>query len=144
MTTAIAKNPFIPEILVLDDDPAFRNRFKELLSGEGFTSQVTGSETKAFNILLSPGVRVLIQNFTREPSTMGACKFTAALRENPATREIPVILITHTERSVIGDAFREADLDWNREITALIPKPNTLDEAIEIAAMLRSLLDVEL
>lgn len=144
MTNKISPARFIPEILILDDDPIFRDAFQDLLSWVGFTARVTGSETEAFNILATPGVRVLVQNFSRENGTMGGCQLTAALRENPATRETPVILMTSTENRVIRKAFRESNLDLDREITAILRKPETMEDSKEAALWLRALLEIEL
>lgn len=112
-------------ILVVDDEPAWRDRVSELLRelGHSVTTAASGEEAVAFSRTLSP-VAVFLDLGLPGMSGM------AALRELRKVTAVPIIVVTAFADPVIGDAATR------RGATAVLSKEDVADVLPELVKRL--------
>ncbi len=108
-----------PVVLVVDDDPDLRDLFAMLL-GDEFCARVVGTGDPAEALRLARGLRptLVLMDLVR---TGRGPAFCAALRAEPATRDIPVLVVTAASPACPDGAKLAARCD------AWIAKPFDLD-----------------
>jgi putative two-component system response regulator len=84
-------------ILVVDDDPGVQNMIKRILGRSGYRVQTARGGEEAYAVVSESLPDLIIL----DPSMLGIDGFEVAayLKRNPATREIPIILITSLDNS---------------------------------------------
>jgi len=131
-----------PCVLLLDDYACVRTLHGKVLDGEGIPSFQTGSEAEAWKFLGYPEVRVLIQDYTREPGSLGGLNFYERMSRCPIRRHIPVVIISGTGRQRITRAFSGHFGIPSEEIVILREKPMEFDDLRALSSTLRILLDL--
>lgn len=129
-------------VLILDDFSCVRSLYGKVLSQMGIASFQTGSESEAWKMLGYPEVRLFIQDFTREPGTLGGLNFYERMRDCPTRCHIPVIIISGTGRKRITEAFFETFEMPLDELVTLRDKPFELSEFYDLLSAYRPLLDL--
>lgn len=111
-----------PLVLVIEDDPNARDLIQRTLSKEGFRTEFATSGQAGLNLAeaLHPAVITLD---VMMPS-MDGWEVLSALKTNPATKSIPVIMVTIVDDKNIGFALGAADyfvkpVDWTRLLSVL-------------------------
>lgn len=113
-------------ILIIDDNQTERVHLKKILNGLGFDSieAVNGKEGVDMAEKQSPSL-ILMDNIMPELSGSGA---TRAIKKNPTTSGIPVVMISSKNRDPDKENAKE------NGAVAYIVKPATKDDLIEILA----------
>ncbi len=120
-----------PPILVVDDEPAIRALFTRVLQSAGYPTLEAADGVEALKVLDRAEVALVLLDSTM-PRLDGQGVI-AAIRANPATRTLPVILVT--ARASLGDRIEGLDAGADD----YLPKPVSLDELLaRVAAQLRS------
>jgi EAL domain-containing protein (putative c-di-GMP-specific phosphodiesterase class I)/CheY-like chemotaxis protein len=117
-------------ILVVDDDTVLSSLFSEALSLAGFTTTVAGNGHAALSLLdTAPFDAVLLDS---EMPVMGGHEALRAIRANPRTRTLPVILVTG--QGSVADRVR----GLGAGASDYIVKPVDIDELVaRVRAQLR-------
>jgi CheY-like chemotaxis protein len=109
----------VKTVLIVEDEWAIADWLEVLLGENGYNILVAGNGREALDILQRETPDLVLTDFMM-PLVDGAGVI-AAMREKPATRDIPVILMTSLLESVVRDRvagyraylrkpFRETDL----------------------------------
>jgi CheY-like chemotaxis protein len=106
-------------VLIVDDDPVILDMLRDVLEEAGFAI-LTVRDGKAALALLQHTLVALVLTDLMMPSLTGL-QLAQQLRSTPATAAIPVLLMSATLPSHIGDTF-----------AAVIPKPFALDDLVTI------------
>jgi PAS domain S-box-containing protein len=109
-------------VLVIDDDPTARDLIERTLSKEGFTVLLAGDGPSGIEMArkLQPRVITLDVMMPR----MDGWAVLSALKADPATAGIPVIMLTIVDEKQIGFSLGAADyftkpIDWGRMTASL-------------------------
>lgn len=116
------------KVLIVDDSPDFRNSTGELLESAGF-EVLTAENGKAGMeqaAAASPDVILLDVMMTHDTEGFDAAK---ELKKNPATAEIPVIIITGIRKEKTLPFRFEPDEDW-LPVKAVLEKPVDPEELL--------------
>src|SRR5436309_9904888 len=130
MSSETPSAPPPARILVVDDEPAVRDLLREVLAMAGYTVTTAADGRDALPLTLSDKPDLIITDI-RMPRLDGLtlCK---ALRVNPETRSIPVIMLTNYNTSEQMEAAMVAGAD------DFLPKPLNVEEIkIRVRAMLK-------
>ena len=111
------------EILVVDDDLELCTLLSRFLEKHGYTVHSAGDALQALDVLERKQVGLIITDYMMPH--MDGIRFTELLKQDPRTKDVPVILITAypseevTERSLRkGVALAlEKPIDFNRLLT---------------------------
>jgi CheY-like chemotaxis protein len=110
------------DILVIDDEPAARDLVQRVLTKEGYyvTTAASGPEGIAFARRLQPDAITLDVMM----SGMDGWAVLSALKADPLTAEIPVVMVTVVDEKNLGFALGAADylikpIEWDRLIAVL-------------------------
>lgn len=131
-----------PCVLLLDDDLPIRKLMEKVLISRGVSARSTGSEAEAFKLLQIPEVKLLIQDFTREPGTLGGLRFWQRMRSSEVLCDIPVIIISGTSEDYIVRAFAAEYPEPISELVILCPKPFSIEEFDQLIPTVRLLMDL--
>ena len=117
------------QILVVDDEPAVRDSLERALRLEGYEIALAADGRQALARLQQDGTDAVVLDVMMPgvdgPSTV------AALRADPATRDIPIIFLTAKMPSEHQDEWRALNL------AGVIPKPfDPMTLATDMAALL--------
>jgi PAS domain S-box-containing protein len=111
-----------PVVLVIDDDPAVRDLMQRSLSKDGYHVEIAADGRTGLEMAkrLKPAVITLD---VMMPSMDGWAVLTA-LKADPVTADIPVVMLTIVDDKNMGFALGAADyftkpIDWQRLATAL-------------------------
>jgi CheY-like chemotaxis protein len=109
-------------ILVIDDDPVPRDLVKRVLTKEGFRVETatSGMEGLALARRFKPAA-ITLDAMMRD---MDGWSVLAALKGDPATADIPVVMLTVVDNKELGFALGAEDylvkpIDWDRLISVL-------------------------
>ena len=130
MSSETPSAPPPARILVVDDEPAVRDLLREVLTLAGYTVTSAGDGRDALPLTLSDKPDLIITDI-RMPRLDGLtlCK---ALRVNPETRSVPVLMLTNYNTSEQMEAAMAAGAD------DFLPKPLNVEEIkIRVRAMLK-------
>ena len=115
--SAVAAPPNAPVVLVIDDDPVVRELMQRVLGKDGFRVEAAADGRTGLEMAkqLKPAVITLD---VMMPSMDGWAVLNA-LKANPATAEIPVVMLTIVDDKNMGFALGAADyftkpIDWQR------------------------------
>jgi CheY-like chemotaxis protein len=122
------------KILVVDDDPTVRMFFSDALTFVGYTVLTAASGVHAL-VLAQAELPDLIVMDCQMPGMSGP-EALERLRQNPATRSIPVLGVT-------GEMTGAFDAVITAAPTACLPKPVSLDTLYEVIAGLLRAVDRE-
>ena len=124
----MADTPAGPRLLMVDDEPALRKIMARLLQVAGFTvlEAATGKEGLALAGSERPDA-ILLDLMLPEMNGFDVC---LALKQDPATREIPVVIFTARGRGsdderrcrALGAAAYFCKTDPSKEIVAALRK----------------------
>lgn len=111
------------DILVVDDDLALCTMLSRFLEKHGYTVHSAGDALQALDVLERTRVSLIITDYMMPH--LDGIQFSEMLKEDPRTREVPIILITaHPEPSVTERSLRkgvaltlEKPIDFNRLLT---------------------------
>ena len=104
-------------VLIVDDDPDFRDAVADLLKGEGFDVMMASNGRQALE-LLSGGLRPLAILLDLMMPVMNGMTFRAEQLKNPALSKIPVAVLSASGSSAQSIARDFGAVDY-------IPKPMT-------------------
>ena len=90
-----ASKPKPKRVLVVDDDPIQREFAQMNLASSGVQIVVAASAMEAQRTLASGGCDLVVSDY--EMPGMNGLELIAAIRQNPATRKLPIILATSSE-----------------------------------------------
>src|SRR5262249_39901647 len=154
LTKTAAATPNVPCVLVIDDDASARDLMKRSLAKDGFRVEVAadGQNGLALARQLKPAVITLD---VMMPHTDG-WSVLSALKADPATAAIPVIMLTMMDDKQMGFALGAADyftkpIDFQRlhqvlqrfRHTATSPKVLVIEDDTSTREMLRRTLEKE-
>lgn len=111
------------QILIIEDDFETQFLFSELLGAEGYDIQTASTGTEALDFIQNGGTPDLIFMDLNFPGGTPE-DFTKALRENPTSKDTPVILISG--KSDIADYAKKL------EAKSFIKKPFDLDPLLDL------------
>ncbi|MCF7730747.1 MAG: response regulator [Akkermansiaceae bacterium] len=127
--------PHAPVILVIDDDPNMRDLTTRSLGKEGYrvVCAADGKEGLALAKELRPAVITLD---VMMPGLDGWSVLTA-LKEDPATADIPVIMMTMVDEQHVGFSLGAADyftkpVDWSKLATSISKHRNSSGDGVLI------------
>jgi DNA-binding response OmpR family regulator len=112
-----------PTVVVADPDPVFRGLLEQLLREEGYEPLVPPAPAAPYPFVKAarPAAVVLGVPFRGEAETLATL---AALRRDPATAALPVVVCTATPGALEGLARREG------EGLSVLAKPVDLDRLL--------------
>jgi PAS domain S-box-containing protein len=110
-------------ILVVDDDEDFRREVIDLLASHGHTVIGAAHGREALAHLEAGGAPDLILLDLMMP-VMDGWELFAALKDDPALREVPLVVMTCADRDRVGPALEGA--------VAFLPKPFTRDRLLAL------------
>jgi CheY-like chemotaxis protein len=113
--------PASSSILVVDDDPDIRDALHDILADAGYDVCLANHGKMALDVLGRIGRPCLILLDMMMPEMDGA-QFLQALRQDPASESIPVVLCTASGRNTLPGA------------QGLLKKPFELDELLAAVA----------
>jgi CheY-like chemotaxis protein len=116
-------------ILVVDDEPDIRELLVDILRDEGYVTLAAGDGVAALEVLRETAIDVVIAD-TMMPR-LGGVELVRWMREHPALRDVPVILMSAALRPNL-DGF---------SVCTFLPKPfdvSTLLDAVAEAVKLAS------
>lgn len=112
----------VRNVLVVDDSQVDRSRLERLMSGAGYqvSSAATGAQALEMAKRAKPDVVLMDVNMPE----MDGFAATRSLRRDPATKDVPVILVTAKDQ--------KADKAWGQMLgaKAYITKPFTDEEML--------------
>ena len=112
-------------VLVVDDDKDISDVLAAALADEGY-AVATGSDGRALEVALADPPDLVLLDF--QMPVMDGVEVCRRLREDPRTRDIPVIFLTATPEPLVRS--RLGDCRYH----GLIPKPCDLDELLDAVA----------
>jgi CheY-like chemotaxis protein len=118
------------KILVVDDEPSIRDVLRDLLTAAGYTVVTASDGREALPMALADKPDLIISDI-RMPKLDGLtlCK---ALRVNPETKSIPIIMLTSYNTSEHMEAAMAAGAD------DFLPKPLNVEEVkIRVRSLLK-------
>lgn len=118
------------KILVVDDEQAIRDLLREVLTGVGYSVVTASDGREALPMSLADKPDLILSDI-RMPKLDGLtlCK---ALRVNPETKSIPIIMLTNFNTSEHMEAAMAAGAD------DFLPKPLNVDEVkIRVRSLLK-------
>lgn len=120
------------KILVVDDEPPIRELLREVLTSVGYTVIMAADGREALPMTLAEKPDLILSDI-RMPKLDGLtlCK---ALRVNPETKSIPIIMLTNFNTSEHMEAAMMAGAD------DFLPKPLNVEE---VKIRVRSLLNLK-
>lgn len=108
-------------VLVIDDDSGIRDSLAEVLEVEGFSVACASNGAEGLERLRARRPGLVVVDLLMP--VMNGYQFISALRDDPATSQLPVVLMTGaTPRA--GHPLPTAD--------ALLPKPFELDDLLAL------------
>jgi PAS domain S-box-containing protein len=116
------------EILVVDDDVAFRRELMEALSAEGYSVVEASDGRQALNYVRTHGAPSLVLLDLMMP-IMDGWEFVATTRSDPALASIPVVVMSGLEKAEINTSLLGA--------TGYLRKPPSLDQLLEVVGRTR-------
>ena len=108
-------------MLVVEDDGAIRGSLHEILAGEGIPMRSTANGQEALDLIAAQGRPALILLDLMMPVMDGAT-FLEHQRADPALAEIPVVIMTASQRGELA----------HLRAAALLRKPFTIHQLLEI------------
>jgi CheY-like chemotaxis protein len=87
-------------ILIVDDEFTVADTLAEYLAWEGYTTTIAANGKAALEAISSARPDLVLLDFMMP--VMDGLQLLAALREQPATRELPVILMTAAPAAITG------------------------------------------
>jgi len=109
------------KIIAIDDDPGIQDIFKIIFEREGYVVEIKGDGEDIFWNRFTPPDVFLIDKQLSGTSGLDICRY---LKARPATKDIPVIMISASPD--IGPASKEAGAD------DYIEKPFEIDHLLRI------------
>ncbi|MDP2182022.1 MAG: response regulator [Actinomycetota bacterium] len=79
-------------ILIVDDNPGHLALLSDVLQAEGHTTQAAESGEQAIELALSTTPDLILMDI--QIGDMGGVEALSVLRQNPATRAVPIIAVT--------------------------------------------------
>jgi len=116
------------EILVVDDDVAFRRELMEALVAEGYSVVEAADGRQALNYVRAHGPPSLVLLDLMMP-TMDGWEFVATTRSDPALSAIPIVVMSGLEKAEINASLLGA--------TGYLRKPPSLDQLLDVVARTR-------
>jgi signal transduction histidine kinase len=113
------------EILVVDDDVAFRRELMEALSTEGYSVVEAADGRQALNYVRTHAAPSLILLDLMMP-IMDGWEFVATTRSDPSTAAIPIVVMSGLEKAEINTSLLGA--------TGYLRKPPSLDQLLDTVA----------
>lgn len=107
------------KILVVDDDPCFLDATQMLLEHEGHQVECATSGSNGFEAALARHPDLVILDVMME-SVLEGVKISRYLHQNPATKDIPILMVTAIMRTEEADKFPE---EGKLFIDAYLTKP---------------------
>ena len=114
-------------LLVVDDDPDIADVLAAILADEGY-AVATGSDGRVLETALADPPDLVLLDF--QMPVMDGVEVCQRLRQDPRTRDIPVIFLTATPEPLVRRRLGDCRYD------GLIPKPCDLDELLDTVASL--------
>jgi CheY-like chemotaxis protein len=111
-------------VLVVDDDPMFRELLAIHLRNAGYEVQAAADAVEAGHALLRERVDILIVDVNMPH--LDGFEFVEALRADSATRDIPVIFLTTAEEGELRGKVLGA--------VGYVPKPVRADRLLSVVA----------
>ena len=109
-------------VLVVDDEPAVRQMFEDILTGEG-SEVVSAIDGRAALELLNDGAQPCVIHLEHMMPRMNGWQNTAELREHSSLRELPVAVVAANPRFK-ADAERLGASRW-------LGKPVDIDDLLD-------------
>jgi two-component system chemotaxis sensor kinase CheA len=116
-----------PTILVVDDSLTTRNLEKNILEAAGYETKVAADGVEALSVLRSNHCDLVVSDILMPE--MDGFELTAAIKEQSALKEIPVILVTALESR--EDKERGIEVGADAYIVKSTFDQETLLEAVE-------------
>jgi CheY-like chemotaxis protein len=104
-------------VLIVEDDAAERSLFQDALWLEGFSVRTVSRAADTFDALLEATPDVIILDLGMPHGTLQGMEMLVQLRETPAWRDIPVVIL-----SGFGDIVNQ-DVTRRLGVTAVLAKP---------------------
>ena len=105
----------IRDVLVVDDEAASRENVKAVLEPRGYRVRASASGEEALRLIAEDPPDVAIVDLTMPG--MSGFELVTRLRQNPATRKLPICIYTAKDLSA-------SEVNWlNGQATAITPKP---------------------
>jgi signal transduction histidine kinase len=120
--------PLSREILVVDDDVAFRRELMEALAAEGYSVIEASDGRQALNYVRTHGAPSLVLLDLMMP-IMDGWEFVATIRSDAALASIPVVVMSGLEKAEINTSLLGA--------TGYLRKPPSLDQLLEVVVRTR-------
>jgi two-component system, OmpR family, response regulator RpaA len=110
----------MPKVLVVDDDPDLAAICSLVLEDEGYAIDVATNGADAYDSMTADGIDVVLLDVMMPViDGLTVCKM---IKRDPRTREVPVIIMSASER--LREQAQHCDAD------AVLAKPFNLDELI--------------
>jgi PAS domain S-box-containing protein len=120
--------PLSREILVVDDDIAFRRELMEALAAEGYSVVEASDGRQALNHVRTHGAPSLVLLDLMMP-IMDGWEFVATTRSDPTLSSIPVVVMSGLEKAEINASLLGA--------SGYLRKPPSLDQLLDVVARTR-------
>lgn len=121
--TDLAK-PKLPGVLVVDDALTVRNTLQQLIEDAGFYVETARDGMDAVNILRNFTPRVVLTDM--EMPNMNGVELTASLRNQAATKDLPIIMITSRSQEKHRELAKQAG------VSAYITKPYNEGDLLKV------------
>ena len=110
------------KILVIDDEPGLRHTITATLNFAGYETRATSDVFIGLQIAAEEHPDLIITDLMM--SEMAGYEFLEAVRHNPRTRDIPVILVSAvTQRALVRQALALGACEY-------VPKPFAVEELL--------------
>jgi len=116
-----------PTVLIVEDEPVIADAVRELLEDEAIAADVCPLGWQALLWVREQQPRVVILDVAM-PNVDGITLF-YSLRNDPKTRDIPVIFLTASPRKVLQELPNLEEMG-----AILVPKPFDLDTLLDIVS----------
>lgn len=107
------------KILIVDDDPGFLDATRIVMEHEGHQVECASSARNGFEAALKRHPDLVILDVMME-SILAGVEISRQIHENPATSDIPVLMISAITRTEQADQFPK---DKNIHIESFLTKP---------------------
>jgi signal transduction histidine kinase/CheY-like chemotaxis protein len=112
-------------ILLVEDDPDALEMTRLLLEGEGFEVEAARGEREMLEALARSAPGLVLLDYTLEGSATGH-ELLARLKQEPGTRQVPVVMLTGRTDAAVRDACIAAGA------AGFLPKPFGVQELLEV------------
>ncbi len=112
--TVFRDSRWVPHVLVVDDTPEIRRLYGAFLRRSGMSVAQAAGGHAALVAVRGVTPDLVVTDITMPE--MGGLELCRRLRTNPATRDVPIVVVS-------GDALAEGTAAWEAGCNALLGKP---------------------